>query len=227
MSIHGLIYLITDTTNGRVYVGQTVQTLKQRWASHVSSAKKGVRSPLCEAIRTHGFASFTIVELEQCSGDLGVVELKWIKHYDSTNPDCGYNVLHGGSGVYSPEERQRRSEASKRQWANPATREKMRQAMKAANADPDVRRKHSESSRAACARPEVQARMVSAIRERLQDPAQHARCVENAVALATDSAVQIRRRESLARVMGTPEMRARLSAAKKKYWADRHSAADG
>jgi predicted GIY-YIG superfamily endonuclease len=38
----GLIYLITNTVNGKRYIGQTVRTLRQRWQQHVRDAKQGV-----------------------------------------------------------------------------------------------------------------------------------------------------------------------------------------
>jgi predicted GIY-YIG superfamily endonuclease len=33
--VYGSIYLITNSVNGKVYVGQTTKTLQQRWAGHV------------------------------------------------------------------------------------------------------------------------------------------------------------------------------------------------
>ena len=37
----GLIYYITSKANGRVYVGSTTRSAKQRWAEHMHYLRKG------------------------------------------------------------------------------------------------------------------------------------------------------------------------------------------
>ena len=48
----GVVYLITNNVNGKVYVGKTVHTLKERWRTHLYWAKRGFKGMvLYSAIR--------------------------------------------------------------------------------------------------------------------------------------------------------------------------------
>jgi group I intron endonuclease len=98
----GSIYLVTNTVNNKVYVGQTDRTLGKRWNAHCSNARTSV-SPtyLYKAINKHGRDAFTIslvetVPLEQ----LDAAEIKWIAFYESfTDRTKGYNLTAGGGGI--------------------------------------------------------------------------------------------------------------------------------
>lgn len=54
------IYLITNSQNGKEYVGLTIGTLKDRLKQHFAAAKKGRKAPLPNAIRKYGESAFTI-----------------------------------------------------------------------------------------------------------------------------------------------------------------------
>jgi group I intron endonuclease len=90
-----LIYKITNTVTGKVYIGQTIQPLRKRWHGH-----KGARRtcPLTSSIKKHGISNFTIEPL--CSvldkSYLDDLEIYFIKLYDCVIPN-GYNVSSGGS----------------------------------------------------------------------------------------------------------------------------------
>lgn len=106
----GYIYLITNLINNKLYVGQTVHTIQDRWTKHVSEshAKDNDYSLLHRAIVKYGETNFDIKELEKCESELlNEREKFWIKHYDTYyTHDKGYNMTYGGDGhvKYSDEE---------------------------------------------------------------------------------------------------------------------------
>ena len=109
-----MIYKITNKINGKVYIGQTVQSLKTRWRKHCNK-KKGCFA-LQNAIQKYGKEAFTVEQIDvACSRDeLDAKEIYWIKFYDSMNPKKGYNLTSGGKHcVISDNVKQRLSETNK------------------------------------------------------------------------------------------------------------------
>ena len=99
----GYIYLVTNFENGKLYVGQTVNTIEHRWDDHVSEAYNGNKSSslLHRAIIKYGASSFGICALEECAdAELDEREKYYIKEYDTYYiHDKGYNLTWGGEGV--------------------------------------------------------------------------------------------------------------------------------
>lgn len=96
----GLIYIIKNNCNDKVYVGQTTTSMKQRWNHHVTSAKNNLDSSmvLYNAMRKYGVENFYIELLEgNIVGTdlLNKREKHWIGYYNSLIP-TGYNVREGG-----------------------------------------------------------------------------------------------------------------------------------
>ena len=97
---NGIIYLITNTFNGKKYVGLTVQTLKKRWQYHTEHAyANNIKSldSLHEAIRQYGTQIFKIEQIDSGTTkvDLESKEKKWIKELETLVPK-GYNISTGG-----------------------------------------------------------------------------------------------------------------------------------
>lgn len=90
------VYLIMNTANGKVYVGQT-KNLAKRKAQHLYAARKGNRRSLYRSIRKYGEESFLFEALEECE-DVVINEREeyWVAHYDSFNSNKGYNLTSGG-----------------------------------------------------------------------------------------------------------------------------------
>ena len=91
------IYKITNTINGKVYIGQTIQPLAKRWKQHKRNARGNETYSIHRAIAKYGEENFTIECLCNCSiEELDMLEKKYIKDYNSYS--CGYNETHGGQG---------------------------------------------------------------------------------------------------------------------------------
>ena len=97
----GVIYLIRNTVNGKVYVGQAQVPLKKRRQSHVCYAKKGSDFRLHRAIRKYGCGAFTIEPLDVAGSavELDLKETRYIARFNSG--DCA-RVQHGNRGRNIP-----------------------------------------------------------------------------------------------------------------------------
>ena len=100
MEILGYIYKIINLQNNKIYIGQTQQDYRVRFAQHISHAKTGHSNhKLARAIRKYGKDSFVVEVLEEVPFEkLDEREIYWIKYYDSTNDKIGYNITLGGQG---------------------------------------------------------------------------------------------------------------------------------
>src|SRR5665213_2267447 len=125
----GIIYLVTNTVNGKQYVGQTVQLLKERLASHLLDANRGSAYLLHRAIRKYGYSSFTVEEIDvaQSRKELNAKETFNVLLYNTLAPN-GYNLTLGGAGIsglkHSIETKRKMSEAQRGQWLSDEHRQK-------------------------------------------------------------------------------------------------------
>ena len=72
--MNGIIYKITNTINNKIYIGQTIQSLQNRWKRHCSN--KGTIDELNmvikKAILKYGKENFEVISinvLDDTSGD--------------------------------------------------------------------------------------------------------------------------------------------------------------
>lgn len=93
-----VIYKITNIITNKVYIGKTGGTLTERWWGHKAKSKdEKAISKLYRSMRKHGIENFKIEEIEKAYdiNDLKLKEFKWIREYDSTNDEKGYNIQRG------------------------------------------------------------------------------------------------------------------------------------
>lgn len=105
----GFIYIITNSINTKVYIGQTIDSLSKRMNSHRSEArrfargienpevrnKRGTCSKLYRAMNKHGIENFKMVPIEEMDNDLlDDAETQYIEEFDSIAN--GYNLKSGG-----------------------------------------------------------------------------------------------------------------------------------
>ena len=97
----GFIYVITNKTNNKKYVGQTSRDIFIRFHEHLYETKGN--SHLHNAIQKEGRANFKIEQLEEVPIDeLDARERFWIKELNTLNPEIGYNITVGGQGCPLP-----------------------------------------------------------------------------------------------------------------------------
>lgn len=95
------IYKITNTINGKCYIGQSTN-INKRWNNHKcykSQHKENWSAfPLYRAIEKYGIENFTFEVLEECFPEqLNEKEVQYIKEYNSFGE--GYNQTSGGDGT--------------------------------------------------------------------------------------------------------------------------------
>ena len=86
------IYKITNIQNNKVYIGQTIRPIEQRFHRHLSDALNNILDThFARAIRKYGKDSFIIEEIDnaQTQDELNQKEQYWIRYYNSVEE--GYN----------------------------------------------------------------------------------------------------------------------------------------
>lgn len=86
------IYKITNTVNNKVYIGQSIRPIEQRFKRHINDALNHVKDThFCRAICKYGKDSFIVEEIDTAESqeELSKKEQYWIQYYDSVNN--GYN----------------------------------------------------------------------------------------------------------------------------------------
>ena len=154
---NGRIYCITCLVNGKMYIGQTVQLLDNRWRRHVLSTQRGSDHKFHRAIRKYGEENFLVEEVLTVSAPtkeilkkkLDYVEMRLIKRFN-TKID-GYNSTDGGDkgtvGLKMSEEAKKKiSEAKRRENLSDEQRKKLSES-KIGEKNPFYHRTHSEDSR--------------------------------------------------------------------------------
>lgn len=112
------IYKITNTINGKMYIGQAID-IEKRWKEHEYSSKNG-NQIIYRAIRKYGLDRFSFDIVEECAKeDLDRLEILYIKKLNSFFKwdNGGYNMTLGGGGksgwIVSDETREKISMAHK------------------------------------------------------------------------------------------------------------------
>ena len=98
------IYIIKNTINDKVYIGQSVNPA-ERWQKHISESKRKKRTLISKAMSQYGIDKFYYQILEYQVEDFDEKEKYWIKKYNSIHPN-GYNLSPGGkscgTGIENP-----------------------------------------------------------------------------------------------------------------------------
>ena len=101
--MRGFIYKITNTINGKSYIGQTIQNVKERFYQHCATkcSKAVSNMAIHRAIKKYGKSNFTVEVIEEIdSTNLNDRERYWIKYYNSYNN--GHNSTKGGQDGCKP-----------------------------------------------------------------------------------------------------------------------------
>ena len=106
-----IIYKITNTVNGKVYIGQTTTTLLKRKNGHNADSKRDrkrkPKSKISAAICKYGMDNFKFefMSSASCQDELNSLEVEYIAMFKSNVDEFGYNLLSGGkqNGRHSEE----------------------------------------------------------------------------------------------------------------------------
>lgn len=92
---YGVVYLITNKVNGKHYVGQTKQSIEERFKQHTKAD-----TYIGNAIRKYGAENFTIEILAECETqeEMDERERFFVEKLDCKRPK-GYNCTDGGEGI--------------------------------------------------------------------------------------------------------------------------------
>lgn len=137
----GYIYLITNTVNGKCYVGKTTQKPEKRFYQHRLHAIHGMKCVLHRAIRKYDESSFQFDVIFACfdKEDLDSFEQDFIKEYDCCaldGPDKGYNMTRGGSdGTFVGNTQRKLVASGKHHSTTEASRARFRDQVRARVAD--------------------------------------------------------------------------------------------
>ena len=101
----GTIYKIENKINGKVYIGQTIMDVRDRWYRHCEINKSNPSESnmlIKRAIFKYGKENFDFSVIEIVSKELlDEREIYWISYYQSNK--IGYNISSGGkSGIKPP-----------------------------------------------------------------------------------------------------------------------------
>lgn len=91
-----IIYRITNTINGKSYIGQTQQDLSERWKQHQRESSRKLSRKFYNAIHKYGTECWSLEILEEVDNIdlLNECEIYWISYYNTLKD--GYNSTTGG-----------------------------------------------------------------------------------------------------------------------------------
>lgn len=96
----GIIYKVTNQENGKIYIGQTIQTLNERKNKHYYKARqKEYTTHFINALRKYSEEVFIweIIDEAETQEALDEKEKYWIAYYNSVEE--GYNTKDGGQTI--------------------------------------------------------------------------------------------------------------------------------
>lgn len=151
------IYIIENTKNGKVYIGQVGQgkntNFTTRFNNHYKSLTRGKHKNkhLQGAWNCDGEENFTfdILEIVDNKDLLNKREEFWVEYYKSNSAEFGYNKTKGGDCkskeyVFTLKDKQKLSKKMKEVMSNPEVRAKISKNNAMKN-NPEVRKKSAQS----------------------------------------------------------------------------------
>ncbi len=138
-----VIYKATNIINNKVYIGQTIDRLKQRISNHIYASHNCNCYYFARAIRKHGKDNFTWEIIRICKNvdELNVWEQYYILFYNSM--ESGYNLTSGGLNYI----RAKRTKEHKKKLGNAHKGKKLSNKHKKKIGQAGIGRKHTKESR--------------------------------------------------------------------------------
>ncbi len=237
------IYCITNSANGKRYVGQTIQSIETRWRQHCSL--QGKCRAIESAIKKYGSDAFSIEEiaLAESIEELDRLEQKWIARLNTVAPN-GYNLSGGGEGAgvmnestkaiiranamrpehlarfeemrSKPEVRAKMAEELKARWSDPDFKKKAGAAISASLNNPDVKARRNAALVLAASKPENKAKLAAAMAEVRARPEVNAKRAESMRKAWDVPGAREQRAAAIRAAKTSPEFKAKIAARKLK-----------
>lgn len=144
------IYCIINEVNGKMYIGQSIQ-LKERERQHFNILKRNCHDNfyLQSAFNKYGKENFKWKILKYCKEkDLVKWEQCFMNYYNTTNPNCGYNLaLRADSSRLSEETKRKIGIANKGRKHTEESKRKMSETRKGFKHTEETRKKMSKAQK--------------------------------------------------------------------------------
>jgi group I intron endonuclease len=119
-----IVYKATNKINGKVYIGATTKSIKERIAHHIKDAFRNDRPKryFQEALMKYGPDNFQFEEIDHAKTkeEMYQKEDEWIAHYNSTDDRYGYNLNTGGiSGKKQESTKHKIGITTSKRWEDP------------------------------------------------------------------------------------------------------------
>ena len=121
----GVIYKVTNQKNGKVYIGQTINSLEYRFKQHYREARSEKKlgkssSRFHNALLKYSIEDFKEEVLEEVEKEkLNEREIYWISFFKSNDRKFGYNIGAGGGNASRSEEVKRKiGNKTRLRWEN-------------------------------------------------------------------------------------------------------------
>lgn len=198
----GVVYIVTHLASGRVYVGQTKQSVRARWAQHCSQPHC---ARLHRAIKKYGPDAFSVGVVAQADAQdsLDAAEVFFIEQMRATDRDKGFNLMTAARGGRHTAE----------------SRNKMSQALTAAWDDPEKRARWSASRRRPC-RLDVAAKIAASNTGKRHTEETKALLSERRKEMWRDPQIREAMTSKQTARKRSPEARAEAAEKAKAQWAD-------
>ena len=100
---YGVIYLLKNSVNNKVYIGKTKHLIKRKtleYSKYYLDNNYSNNRPIIRAIRKYKPSKFTfkVIAVARNLEELNKLEKQNIIKYDSRNSEKGYNIAKGGEG---------------------------------------------------------------------------------------------------------------------------------
>lgn len=164
----GYIYCATCLTTGKLYFGQTIRLVEERWERHIQESRSGSNYKFHRAIRKYGEENFLVEEVltvsaptkDALKAKLDYIEIRFIRKFDTFRN--GYNMTLGGEGqfgrIFSEESRRKMSESAKKRCTDKFRKEKS-MLMNKLRENKSFVKKQCAASKIALLNPEVQKKL--------------------------------------------------------------------
>ena len=167
---YGIIYLLTNTVNGKQYIGQTIHSIEKRFRQHCRSRRKN-KAYLKKALDKYGPDAFekSVLFVAFSLQGLNEAEESLMTEYQTLAPS-GYNLRSGGGQPsMHPDTRARLSAIRTGTRTSDKQKELLSLSLLAAGVRPSstTRAKMSIASRGVAKSPEHRAAISAAMRNRI------------------------------------------------------------